>query len=1168
VIRARHAAAAAVVAALAALPGGLSAASASGAAERAVVLELRGRAGTREADKAEDRPDGVAASGGLGTIRWSSVRAVRGATGKAVDRWLAAGEDLWRGRERVLRGDWALAAAPLERAFVAWEGSAPCPDALLAAVGCAEARLRDGRAPEAVRPAFEAVRLLRAGARDIEPGDGSAFVDAQRRLLAGPAPVPVGLPPLAFDADGAARVRAAMAGFDTRGDEVLGDALQAYVAALDGSAAAPRRRVVRPSDADRPALEALEAFRSARSADAGDRSQAIARLRRGRRAAAPFGEESGRLALGLALAADEHRPLREAGLLLLASVAAAPDRSGPALAARAGSWFAAPPRAAGHAAEPGLSRDPAIRVPREAADATAGWLAARGEADLMLALLESQLASGSDDAARTQAVARLAGLLAERLEREDDEARRAELAQRALGVVDRAAAGAEALRLAVFRAQFRSAQRSAEARRAGRAGDAASGAARAELRSLAERLGDLARDASRLQSADAREAQRSSGARAEELLDGSARAEQAARSATYFGAWASYYAAWLGRELGAEDWRSDAAAAVRAFASLLDPDRPVTDPGEVSEDLRGSESFASAILGMGLSNALLDEGPAAERWLSLLDAPGTSAAVQVRLPFWRLAAALDRGDFGRALALLRADEGGPESTAMCVVAAARSAGAPASADAAALLAESVGRLASAGRLRELAGLSFGAGDAQGPAARLLSAVRSAAEAARLREAGDRAGAEARWVAAEEDLREAAGAGAMPSVAAGAAGLRAHVLRNLGRMGDAAAAFLEASASMQGEAAADARWSAVLCLDEAARAGDLQAARARDAQVDAVIAALPRSRAAVRAYAWRALAAAEPSAEDIDALLGDAVPFDLAPAARRAAAEALHRRFRAATGPARDAAARRALEAGDGAAFGGEGGMDELRRRSEMALAVGDLARLAASLDTIESRIGDRPPGDPLVAEVAVRRVQLASLEGRYLAALEAVDRMGAGEAAAQAAATLLRAAVADRSSDPAVRAAAARALVGAARPVPPWAVAAWLDAESELLAAGRGGVDRAAAEQASRAAREDAPGDVRLALADARLRLASGDAASAEVAVAGLLSRIATGTPEWLVAKELQVLAASATDVARARALLEQARALTGGFGDGPEGDRLRTLGTRMQGAVPQEVRP
>lgn len=1137
-----------------------------------VTVEQRGRTGTRSVPSVTARPDGVPVRAGEGddgpaTIRWSTVRAVHGNEDPGVARWLAAGEDLWRGRERVLRGDWPLAREPLQRAFAAWQGAAPSADGMLAAVACAEAHLRAGDAPAAVRPAFEAVRLARAGAPAVAAADGAPFVDAQARLGAGSAPVPTGLSPLAFDAAASARVRAAMDGFDPGDDAGLREAVQAYLGALDSGTAA-ERRAGKLSEPDRAAVDALEAFRLARSPDAKDRLLAVERLRRGRRAAGPWPEDSVRLALAVALAADEDRAAREAGLLLAASVAAAPDRAGPALAARAAAWFASPPRPSGRLAQPALLREQALRVPRDLSGATAEWLVARGQADLLLALLESQLAAGQDVPGRAHAVVRLAGLLSERLEREDDEVRRAELVGRALGIVEREAAGSESLRLAVLRAQFRSAQRAAEARRAGRATDTEASAALGELRALVAKLADLTDDSQRVQAAAAREAARASGARAEELLDDASRAEQVARSAAYFRAWGGYYAAWLGRQAAAEGWRDDAAAAARVFAWLLDPDRPSLDAADVSEDLRGNESFASAILGMGLVNALLDEGPAADRWLSLLESPDANAAVRARLPFWRLAVALDRNDLARAIALLRTGDGGDDDASMCVVAAAHASRAGVSAESAALMAEAVGRLASAGRLRELSSASLGPVDAEGPAARLVSAVRAVADAARRRDAGDRAGAEERWRAAEAELRLATGPDAPAAVAAGATGLRALVLRNLGRFGEAAEAFGASAASLRGELAGDARWNAVLCLDEAARGGDADARARCDREVADIIASLPASRAAVRAHAWRATSSAEPADEDIEALLSDAVPNDLAPAARRAATEALYRRFRASAGSERAELARRALEAGDGVAHSGAEAVDDLRRRCEMALAVGDLARLSGALDALEQRLPPGSASSSLAAEVAARRVQRAVLEGRYAEARDGLAGLPPASPAGRAAATtLLSAALRDAACDPAIRAAAARSLALGEEPPSAWAVAAWLSAEAEILAAGREGIDPDGAASAARTCRTSAPGEPGLLLSQAAFLAARGDGAGAAAAVTELLSRTEVGSAPWLAAKELQVRTVAPTDPARARALLEQARALADGFGDGPEGERLRALDERLPRDA-REARP
>lgn len=1100
---------------------------------------------------------------------WSEVREVRGESARDAADWVAAGNDLWRGRIRVQRGDWPLALEPLERAFARWRGAAPTHDGLLAAVGCAEARIRAGRAADAVLPAFEALRLLRAGIA-FAPGDGR-IADAVARISDPSVPLPPALAPNGFAAADAARARDALASFDAAGDEGLSAVVAAYAGALEGGPArAVAKAGVRIDAPANLAATALDALRGARAAPAAERGAALSSLARVRRSMPAWFEPWSRLAVGCALAADADATLRDRGKVLLASIAACDSVEAPDLAARAEGErrrpTVPPPDGGTLAGQPmqGQPR-PEVAVPHEDSDATAAWLEARGEADLLLAHLEAQLEQASDAGDRAVLVGRLASILAARLEREDDETRRDALLARALGLVKRNADGSEPLRLAILRAQHRAAQRTAEDRRAGRGTDRECATALEEFRTLVREFGTLATAGERARVGANRDASAEVGTRAEESLARAGRAEELVRNAQFFRAWAHYYAAWLARELGQPDWRTQADEAMRRFAELIEPGKAALDPSEVSEDLRGNEGFASAILGSALAASLVQTGATADAWLALLDAPRTNLAIRAKLPSWRMASLLDRGDLQGALALLRAEGDGPQGTSMALIAAARAGRMPDAAGAADLLTESVGRLAAAGRLRDLSLIAVAPGiEPTGAGARLFAAVRSSAEANRLREQGDAPGAEAAWARAAQDLEGALGSDAPPSVAAGARSLRGYVLRGAGRLEEAADAFLEASRALADERAGDARWMAVLCLEEAARTpgATAEVAARRDATIAAIVADLPASGAAVRARAWRVTRSDLPLAADIDALLDDRVPVELAPAARRAALEGLYRRFRATQGEDRRSAARRALLAGDDIALGGgdEGTLD-LRRRLEMSVAIADRTRAADSLAALEARAATMADPGSLRDEIVARRAQVACVEGRLSDALAEVAKLDASSTWGRVAAHALRAEALRLPSTPAeVRTAAARAVcLGNATPSAADA-ALWLRGEAELLRAGSKGIDRDGASRAAAEALRANPGAVEPLLADAEFRAASGDAAGAERVLRSVLSGAPAGSEAWLLAKAMQIEAIAAQDPARARSVLEQVRRI-GGFGSGEAQRRFVLLDARLPAA-------
>jgi hypothetical protein len=1098
------------------------------------------------------------------TIPWSAVRSVDAAAPpEGIDRWKAAGEDLWRGRLRADRGDWRLALEPLLRAARAWSGAAPSADGLAAAAASAEALVRAGRRAEAVRPAFDAIRALRAQPALAETLSGPAR-DALGRFANAEFPVPPALPPVLFDAAASARVREDLEGFDCPGDAALTAVVAAYVAALDPPAVVTVRLPPKPTAAERAAADGLAALRDAASADPRVRATAVATLLAPPSGRAASFEGPAMFAAGRALASDPDAPTGELGRVLLAAVAATPGPAGDGLSRRAEAEFGActlaPPKGGSAAAIEGALPPQAQRaVPEDLADAAAAWLEERGEVDLLVAHLEGQVARTPDAATRAGIVARIASLMASRLELEADGARRGELLDRALALVRRYGEGSEELRLAILRSQYRAAQRAAEDRRAGRGTDEACAVALAQLRDLVKDLGELARSAERARGDANRTASFQVGAKADDFLARAARAEQIAQSAQYFRAWSSYYAAWLGRELDRPGWRTDANTAVASFAGLIEPGKATIAPGEVSLDLRGNEPFASAILGSALSYAIIDAAPACAEWFALLEPPNVHPSVRDRLGAWRMVAALDLGDVPAALAALRSQADGPQSVAASLIAAARAgrSGDPAAAE---LLSEAVGNLAAAGQLRALSSVVIPDGAVvAGPGARLIAAVRAVVEANARREAGDRAAAEAAWDRAAKDLAAAAVPDAPPAVAAGARALRAFVLRSAGRLAEAADAYLAAAAQVQGERAGDARWSAVLCLDELARGSGADARSAadrRDREIAAISADLPGTGAAVRAAAWRVVHDARPSSADIDALLSDAVPVELSPAARRAALEGLYRRFSAATGDERLSEARRALAVGDGVPAGaGSDGVASIRRRLELAVAAADRVRAEDALAALEARVPEESMADAQRDELRARRVQVAVIAGdvdRARADFERLPRDGAWTRAA--ARSLADATFTDPSAPPELRASVARAIVlGTAQP-PQEDLVRWIDAESALLRAGAAAVDAEGAARAIAAALAASPDAQGLLLADAAFRSARGDLAGAARSVRAVLARAAAGTPDWFAAKALQVEALAAEDPRKARAVLDQVRRLGNGFGPGPAGDRLRSF--------------
>ena len=1156
-------------------------------ASRADEVELRGGAPSIECDVASVSGAGAVVrmrKAGLDqerTVPWSEVRAVRGdGLPDGVPRWVAAGESLWRARMRADRGDWPLALPEFARAFDAWRGTPASRDAIAAASGLAEARWRSGEFPAAVVPCFDAIRLARAAtATDSAGAPGAA--DAARaldgRIVDLRAPLPPFVPPFALPATEVDAVAKAVRGLDLGADPALARVVESWCAAAGAPAAGDKdgRPSLKLDAPAKSAIAALDALAALRSDDPSQRASAVAALARARTAMPPWFEPWARAATGRALAEDPADALRARGCALLASVLAVDAVQQPVLAAFVRPVFDAARSGAGprmpRTMSPALAAQgvaSSITVPRDLADRTTEFIERLGDRAVLVAHLEAQVEQELPGDARQAAVTRLARTLASMLEREQDASRREEIAARASSLLraeDSKDAGAVALRLSLLRARHRAAQRVAEDRRAGRVVDADAEAARGEFASLVQDFTALASNASRARERADLDAARAVGLTAEQVAAEAAAAEDAVRSAQYFRAWAAYYAAWLGRDLAREGWRDTANSAVEWFAALIEPGRPTVDPAEVSVDLRGNEGFASAILGMALASSLVTSPATSDAWFALLDDPRTHASVRLKLPAWRLAALLDRGDAAGALVLLRAGADGTQGIPMALIAAARAVRMEPTPEAAALLTESVGRLASAGRLGDLAAIGGAGRGVEGPGASLFAAVRSATEATRLQSEGRTSDARAAWDVAVEQIAGATAPEAPASVAAGARALLGHLLRGAGRPSEAADAFLAASQGLAGERAGDARWMAVICLDEASRAGIGDAAARAGRAVDAIVADLPGTHAAVRARAWRVTRGGAPTNADIDALLAGSVPAQLAPAARRAAIEGLYRRFRASTGDVRRAAARRALLAGDDEPVGaGDPGTVELRRRAEMAIAVEDRVRAAEAVDALGVRAD---PHGPLRDELAARRCQVAALEGRLDAAQAFAAEVARDTPWARiAGSALLSAVLRDPAASPEMRASAVAAAVRGQSPPPVAEIVLWVRAEGELARRGQPGIDRTGAREALDAARAAHPGDAALSLADADFRLATGDPAGAAAAIERVLAASSVASEPWFEAKVMQVGATARVDASRARAMLEQVRSLAGGFGSGAAARRFAEL-DRSLPAPPAERR-
>jgi len=826
------------------------------------------------------------------------------------------------------------------------------------------------------------------------------------------------------------------------------------------------------------------------------------------------------------------------------------------------------------------------------------YLESQGLDALAATRLEQLAASASGDE-RARIIDELAEHLAGMLDGATDPAERARLLARADRVAaDLATARGDRLRLAAARTRYRDAARIAEQVRAGTKLDTAPaieslGAQREALMKLAERADKRAIDFDR-------RADSESGLGRDLLAEDAARERGLAGQARFIAAWCSVYRGFLTRQ------PSESEDAARVFTAILGGREGRLAPEDVSQDLRGDEAFASAILGLGLARARSNGFSEAMRWLELLDAESTNPAVRDAAPGWRLVAATEARAFAQARAALRGLEGRPDVAGWARVAVARGVEEGGEdPEAARLVREGVAQLAAARELRAVRELATRYGDSilgsdrDGFLPRYVKGVRlyeEALEATKTDAPADGLPSEptrARAAEAAAALAEALAAADAASFADAAAAcrlMRAWSLRGAGEFGAAAAEFDEVAAASLGARAEDAARLAIAAADEArGRERDVDRRAELDAaviaRIDAFLKRFPGSAHVPELLVRRIAATAEPTLADVDELLKVAPDAPEWLASRQQAASALYRIFRAGRDP-RTETGRRYLEvlaqlppdAKDGLPAGSAA---IARQALEVALAneIRD-AKVAERLLVALETAGGAGTFDLAEAdeELAYRRLQLAMITDRWADAEIALAPFEKPEATALWADAALRLAIRGaesrrRASEPdsparagfvatAVRAGDAllereAAKAGslekalAERSVAQFARVA-LDARVEQLKAapaiesGRRGL--AVADLLLR----ESPRDATLLAHAATCAEAAGDLDRAADSLRALASGLAPRTTPWFEAKVEQLRVLARLDRARARAVFAQYRALYPELG--PEPYRARFL--------------
>ncbi len=847
------------------------------------------------------------------------------------------------------------------------------------------------------------------------------------------------------------------------------------------------------------------------------------------------------------------------------------------------------------------------------ADDLLEYLEARGLDTLAAQRLQDLARTAAPDD-RGQHLDRLADLLSRMLDSTPEGAEQSRVLAEADALAQSlATARGDLLRVAAARARYKSAARVAEANRAGIPGDAQAAAdtlgAQADiLLATAERADKRGTDLDR-------RLDREEGIGRDLVEEQVNRERSLAGQARYLAAWCLLYRGTLTRG------RADVERAEKLFVAMLGGRDGALAPNEVSEDLRGDEAFASAILGLSLAKARTAGFSESSRWLALLDSKDTHASVRGALPGWAMVAALDAGAFKSARSAFAKLAARDDVANWARVAAARAIeDGGADGDAPLLVREALAQLAAARELGALRALveRYGEGilgtDGAGFVPRYVRAVRLYDEAQK----AIAAAGEDEEKLKSEDVRapsraaaEALGAALAAEDAAGFADaavacrlMRAWSLRGAGSFVDASRVFDEVAAASVGARAEEAARLAIVTLDDARSASrrreEVDALdRELVTRIDAFLARFPGSNFAPDLLVRKVAASDSPDNADIDALLAVTPDSKQWLSSRKQAAFALYRLFRGGKAPRAETAKRyfavlsempadpvTRLPASSAAIA---------RQALEVALAseVRD-AKLAANLLEGLQIAGSRGEFDLREAdeELAYRRLQLAIQLNRWAdveTALAPFEKPEATKLWADAALRLaVRGAEARRRSVPAdapdragyvatiVRASdaifereggVATALAANApefRNLLPIARIA-LDARVELLGTssdadiGKRGLAIAEALLAT------SPRDAALLRAAAVCAETAGDYERAADNLRALVGGLPPRTDPWFAAKVDQIRVLAKLDPARARAVLSQYRTLYPDLGPEPIRNRILEIERTLpaDGAAP-----
>lgn len=569
-------------------------------------------------------------------------------------------------------------------------------------------------------------------------------------------------------------------------------------------------------------------------------------------------------------------------------------------------------------------------------DEVAAWLETRGLTSLLAAHLESELERARDVPQREQVASRLAAVYARLLEIETDAAVVADLDARGMKLLESVSGSeAEALRLALLGASQRAASRTAERHRLRLTSAAELAVAQATFDRIIPELRTLRKDLQNTLTLRQRKLSRAGGVDATILADDVEKAGRLVSQATFLVAWSAYYSGWISGET--ERVRE----AEGLFIELLDTGVASPTPADVSVDLRALEPYARAILGLGLSRAILQRPALAIEWLALLDHPNTYESLAREAPAWRLAALIDGRDWEAASAeldrLLSAPD--PAPAPWIRLAAAHGLESAASSPAAGALAgKAVAALAGRGELAQVLDLAkrFGI-SALGERGFVLRYVRGVErfDAARAQHAevarqsqptqarpgsadtvnpADEPTVDRRAIELYESSANELLAGLrepdvtnFPEAAAAAEVLLGWCRYYANRLRDAAGHFEEAAARQGAADGAESLWMAIVCLDRLEQQGsDAETTAQLEELVARFLSSYPSSQRAPQLVLRRSRGAEPASPALVEQLLSVPANSALHADAQRRAVQILYELVRTGSGAARAESARRLL----------------------------------------------------------------------------------------------------------------------------------------------------------------------------------------------------------------------------------------------------------------------